>query len=74
MLTILDPEPLTEEDLGTKFFVNEAQVGQNRAEAAFPEVQKLSPRVEIYTDGNAAVTKDRSISRISLSQSLPVSW
>lgn len=57
-LTVLDNEVVTEEDLGTQFFVNETQVGQNRAEAALPELQKLNPRVELYADPNAAVTKD----------------
>lgn len=58
VLTILDHEVVTEEDLGTQFFVSEAQIGGNRAEAALAEMQKLNPRVEIYTDSNAAVTKD----------------
>ena len=58
VLTILDHELVTEEDLGAQFFVNESQIGQNRAEAALPEIQKLNPRVEIYTDANPAVTKD----------------
>lgn len=58
VLTILDHELVTAEDLGAQFFLSEAQIGQNRAEAAMPEIQKLNPRVEIYTDPNAAVTKD----------------
>ncbi|KIX98212.1 uncharacterized protein Z520_06292 [Fonsecaea multimorphosa CBS 102226] len=58
VLTILDHEVVEEEDLGTLFFVREAQVGQNRAQAALAELQKLNPRVEVYTDPNAAVTKD----------------
>ena len=58
VLTILDHELVTEEDLGTQFFVTEAQVGQNRAEAALQDLQKLNPRVEVYTDPNPAVTKD----------------
>ncbi|KIW75926.1 hypothetical protein Z517_10671 [Fonsecaea pedrosoi CBS 271.37] len=58
VLTILDHEIVTEEDLGTQFFVQEAQVGQNRAQAALAELQKLNPRVEVYTDPHAAVTKD----------------
>lgn len=57
-LTILDNEVITEEDLGTQFFVTEAQVGQNRAEAALPELQKLNPRVTLFSDPNPAVTKD----------------
>ncbi|OAP61096.1 hypothetical protein AYL99_03297 [Fonsecaea erecta] len=58
VLTILDHEVVAEEDLGTHFFVREAQIGQNRAQAAMAELQKLNPRVEVYTDPNAAVTKD----------------
>ncbi|EXJ72213.1 ubiquitin-like 1-activating enzyme E1 A [Cladophialophora psammophila CBS 110553] len=58
VLTILDHEVVTEEDLGTQFFVSEAQIGQNRAQATLAELQKLNPRVEVYTDPNAAVTKD----------------
>ena len=58
VLTVLDHDLVIEEDLGTQFFITEAQIGQNRAEAALPELQKLNPRVEIYTDPNAAVTKD----------------
>lgn len=57
-LTILDHEVVTEEDLGTQFFLNEAQIGQNRAEAALPELQKLNPRVELYPDPHPVVMKD----------------
>lgn len=58
ILTILDHETVTEEDLGTQFFLTDAQIGQNRAAAALPELQKLNPRVEIYTDPNPVVMKD----------------
>lgn len=57
-LTVLDGEVVSEEDLGSQFLVNESQIGQNRAVAALPELQKLNPRVELYSDPNAAVTKD----------------
>ncbi|KIX10052.1 uncharacterized protein Z518_01133 [Rhinocladiella mackenziei CBS 650.93] len=57
-LTILDAGLVTEDDLGTQFFVTEAQIGQNRAEAALPELRKLNPRVELYTDPNPVITKD----------------
>jgi ubiquitin-like 1-activating enzyme E1 A len=58
VLTILDDEPVAEEDLGAQFLISDVHIGQNRAEAALPELQKLNPRVEIYTDPNPAVTKD----------------
>lgn len=57
-LTVLDGEVVSEEDLGSQFLVNESQIGQNRAVAALAELQKLNPRVELYSDPNAAVTKD----------------
>ncbi|KIV77807.1 hypothetical protein PV11_09587 [Exophiala sideris] len=57
-LTILDHETVTEEDFGTQFFLNDTQIGQNRAEASLPELQKLNPRVEIYTDPIPVVMKD----------------
>ncbi|RVX71490.1 hypothetical protein B0A52_05062 [Exophiala mesophila] len=57
-LTVLDGDVVSEEDLGSQFLVNESHVGQNRAIAALPALQKLNPRVELYSDPNAAVTKD----------------
>ncbi|EXJ93108.1 ubiquitin-like 1-activating enzyme E1 A [Capronia epimyces CBS 606.96] len=51
-LTVLDHELVTGEDLGVQFLVTEAHIGQNRAEAALPELQKLNPRVELYTDAD----------------------
>ncbi|KAG9777783.1 E1 ubiquitin-activating protein aos1 [Exophiala dermatitidis] len=49
-LTILDHGIVTEEDLGSQFLITEANIGQNRAQAALPELQKLNPRVHLYTD------------------------
>lgn len=49
-LTIVDHEAVTENDLGAQFFVSEAQVGLNRAEAAAPEIRKLNPRVVVTAD------------------------
>ncbi|KAL1642026.1 E1 ubiquitin-activating protein aos1 [Diplodia intermedia] len=48
-LTILDHEPVTEDDLGSQFFISEADVGQN--------VQRLNPRVEIVADNSDIRTK-----------------
>lgn len=49
-LTVLDDGLVTEEDLGTQFLITESNIGQNRAVAALPGLQKLNPRVELYTD------------------------
>lgn len=34
--------------MGAQFFVTEADIGKNRAEAAAPNVQKLNPRVKVH--------------------------
>jgi ubiquitin-like 1-activating enzyme E1 A len=49
-LTIIDHEPVTEQDLGAQFFVSDKDVGTNRAHAAAPEIQKLNPRVNLHVD------------------------
>ena len=49
-LTIVDHELVTERDLGAEFFISEADVGTNRAEAAAPQIRKLNPRVNVIVD------------------------
>lgn len=49
-LTIVDHEVVTENDLGAEFFITEADVGTNRAEAAAPQIRKLNPRVKVIVD------------------------
>ncbi|KAL2219802.1 hypothetical protein M432DRAFT_543983 [Thermoascus aurantiacus ATCC 26904] len=49
-LTILDHEVVTEEDLGAQFFLTEEHVGQNRAQAAGPQIHNMNPRVQIHVD------------------------
>lgn len=49
-ITVIDHENVTEDDLGAQFFVSESHVGQNRAQAALPEIQKLNPRVKVTAD------------------------
>ncbi|KPI37750.1 DNA damage tolerance protein RHC31 [Cyphellophora attinorum] len=56
-LTILEHALVMEEDLGTNFFVNEEHIGQNRVEAAMPEIKKLNPRVNLYNDTDIVFTK-----------------
>lgn len=46
-ITLADHENVTEDDLGAQFFLTEADVGQNRAAAAAPHVQRLNPRVKV---------------------------
>ncbi|KAF2012772.1 hypothetical protein BU24DRAFT_374542 [Aaosphaeria arxii CBS 175.79] len=46
-ITLADHEVVTEDDLGAQFFVSEADVGKNRAEASAPQIQKLNPRVKV---------------------------
>jgi ubiquitin-like 1-activating enzyme E1 A len=46
-LTILDGRDVEVSDLGAEFFVEESDVGKNRAEAAHRRIQKLNPRVDL---------------------------
>ncbi|KAK1915254.1 hypothetical protein P3342_003061 [Pyrenophora teres f. teres] len=48
-ITLADHQVVTEDDLGAQFFLTDADVGKNRAEAAAPEVRKLNPRVTVKT-------------------------
>jgi ubiquitin-like 1-activating enzyme E1 A len=56
-LTILEHEIVADHDLGTQFFVTQEQVGQNRAQAAQPEIQKLNPRVNLFVDPDVVFNK-----------------
>ncbi|EMC96878.1 hypothetical protein BAUCODRAFT_54821, partial [Baudoinia panamericana UAMH 10762] len=50
-LTIIDDEPVAEEDLGAQFFLREEDIGKPRAEAAIPRIQEFNPRVAIQSGG-----------------------
>lgn len=56
-LTIVDHEPVDEFDPGSQFFVSDEHVGQNRAHAALPQIQKLNPRVVLKADQDHISTK-----------------
>ena len=56
-LTLADHEPVTEDDLGCQFFISEEYIGQNRAHAALPHLQKLNPRVNLKADEHPIITK-----------------
>ncbi|MCJ1282987.1 hypothetical protein MMC26_002314 [Xylographa opegraphella] len=47
-LTVVDDQPVAEDDLGAQFFISEQHIGVNRAEAALPQIQKLNPRVALH--------------------------
>ncbi|KAL8927988.1 MAG: hypothetical protein Q9208_002063 [Pyrenodesmia sp. 3 TL-2023] len=49
-LTILDDQLVTEDDLGSQFFVSELHVGMNRAAAVATQVRALNPRVTLSVD------------------------
>ncbi|GAN10669.1 SUMO-activating enzyme subunit 1 isoform X2 [Mucor ambiguus] len=49
-VTLLDHETVTEFDLGAQFFLTEASVGQNKAEAAAASIRNLNPRVQVIVD------------------------
>jgi ubiquitin-like 1-activating enzyme E1 A len=56
-LTIVDHEVVTEDDLGCQFFISQDHIGQNRAYAALPQIQKLNPRVSLTADQDPISTK-----------------
>jgi ubiquitin-like 1-activating enzyme E1 A len=49
-LTILEHAFVSEADLGAQFFISQADIGKNRAEAAAPQIRKLNPRVNVVVD------------------------
>ncbi|KAK1020381.1 E1 ubiquitin-activating protein aos1, partial [Friedmanniomyces endolithicus] len=53
-LTIIDDEPVSEEDLGSQYFVREEDIGKPRAEAAIPRIRDLNPAVTIRSGGPLA--------------------
>ncbi|KXL48492.1 hypothetical protein M433DRAFT_76101 [Acidomyces richmondensis BFW] len=59
-LTIIDNDPVTEEDLGTQYFIREEDVGKPRAEAAIPRIQEMNPRVQITSGGSLDELKLRN--------------
>ncbi|KFH44931.1 DNA damage tolerance protein-like protein [Hapsidospora chrysogenum ATCC 11550] len=62
-LTILDGAVVTEADLGAQFFLadgGDSLIGQNRAHAAAPAIQKLNPRVRVHVDAEGVKSKGPS--------------
>ncbi|CAG8981225.1 hypothetical protein HYALB_00003823 [Hymenoscyphus albidus] len=58
-LTVVDHATVTEADLGAQFFLSQADVGKNRAEAAAPQIRKLNPRVNVVVDMDDIRTKEQ---------------
>ncbi len=56
-LTLVDDQKISEADLGAQFFLSGDNLGQNRAEAASREVQKLNPRVKVIADSGSIMEK-----------------
>ncbi|RYP28719.1 hypothetical protein DL767_007062 [Monosporascus sp. MG133] len=56
-LTLVDDQNVSEADLGAQFFLSEENIGQNRAEAASREIQKLNPRVKVIADSGSIMEK-----------------
>ncbi|KAK6429862.1 E1 ubiquitin-activating protein aos1 [Oleoguttula sp. CCFEE 5521] len=61
-LTVIDDNPVLEEDLGAGHFLRDTDVGKSRAEAAIPRIQDLNPRVTVASGGSLAelMTKDQN--------------
>ncbi|KAJ1335539.1 ubiquitin-like 1-activating enzyme E1 A [Microdochium nivale] len=59
-LTVLDDQLVTEADLGAQFLLTAEDLGQNRAIAASAQLQKLNPRVKVYSDAAGVMTKGAS--------------
>lgn len=49
-MTVQDDQVVADDDLGAQFFIEEQHMGQNRAQAAAPQIRKLNPRVTLYVD------------------------
>ncbi|KAL8863381.1 MAG: hypothetical protein Q9178_000062 [Gyalolechia marmorata] len=56
-LTILDDQLVTEDDLGSQFFISDLHIGLNRAAAAIPQVRTLNPRVALHADTESVLLK-----------------
>ncbi|XP_013082584.2 SUMO-activating enzyme subunit 1-like [Biomphalaria glabrata] len=57
-ITLMDHNPVDEEDQMSQFFVSTVAPGQNRAEASASNAQLLNPMVTVTTDTNNPAGKD----------------
>ncbi|KAL5033448.1 hypothetical protein BDV3_000431 [Batrachochytrium dendrobatidis] len=46
-VTIADSEVVQAKDLGSQFFLRDADIGKNKAESVLPRIQELNPRVRV---------------------------
>ncbi|KAK9448756.1 uncharacterized protein V1518DRAFT_418112 [Limtongia smithiae] len=56
-LTIIDHAIVSSEDLGAQFFIEESDIGKNRAEASLERIRLLNPRVNVTADPDDISTK-----------------
>ncbi|KAF9580034.1 hypothetical protein BGW38_003476, partial [Lunasporangiospora selenospora] len=59
-ITVLDHNQVTEEDLGSQFFLRADDVGRNRAASAAERVRLLNPRVKVIVDEDDVASKPDS--------------
>ncbi|CAI4037031.1 hypothetical protein SMKI_16G3300 [Saccharomyces mikatae IFO 1815] len=57
-LTIMDGHKVTEEDLGSQFFIGSEDIGQWKIDATKERIQDLNPRVELNFDKQTLREKD----------------
>jgi ubiquitin-like 1-activating enzyme E1 A len=57
---IMDKDVVNYADLGSNFFVDESNIGQNRAEASHARVQELNPLVKVSFEAGDIASKDVS--------------
>ncbi|KAL0491076.1 ubiquitin-like 1-activating enzyme E1 [Acrasis kona] len=55
---IMDKDVVTYQDLGAQFFIEEKDVGKNRAEASLQRIQELNPYVKVTCEAGDIATKD----------------
>lgn len=59
-VTIVDPDPVNEEDFVSQFLVQRQDLGKNRAESSLQRAQQLNPMVEVTADVEGISNKDDS--------------
>ncbi|KAH9519465.1 SUMO-activating enzyme subunit 1 [Bulinus truncatus] len=59
-ITLMDPNPVDEEDKMSQFFVSTVASGQNRAEASLSSAQLLNPMVKVTADSSNPNEKDNN--------------
>ncbi|KAG8936388.1 hypothetical protein FRC02_002612 [Tulasnella sp. 418] len=63
-LLIVDPESVTEEDLGAGFLFRDDDVGKKRVDAARPHIEALNPLVKIRTYADDDVLSESQMDQL----------